>query len=391
MASPSPPLPFTVALLGNTMLARLIDETHPSFPRTSTSVWGEPLVRRLLDADVRVTSLECRASSRASMPRVAVSCLNRVFDAVSLANSHALDGGVLGLEETMSALDAVGIVHAGAGADAAAAFSGRRFEVSLPATLCPEVMVPLPLRVSLLSFADPRNALDGDGTAHAHGLAGIACLEVSDSMMASSLAAVKSAITHERAAGAELIILAPHWGASYVPHIPHVHTRFAHAAIEGGVDVVFCTSAQHPLPIELVRRAHGPPGVIVWGTGGGLGTTDESFRHDASFRHDVSFLVLLEMTRGSSTASSPSLRSIELIPLRLHATSTIPLLCTGTDAPDWQMLRTRLTHACARHGGAHVRATCGSSSLCILSPLMTSPQEGGECASPPPPPPIGGG
>ena len=51
------------------------------------------------------------------------------FDAVSLANNHAMDFGAEGLASTMRALDAAGIAHVGAGADLAAAraaaFVGR--------------------------------------------------------------------------------------------------------------------------------------------------------------------------------------------------------------------------------------------------------------------------
>jgi len=51
------------------------------------------------------------------------------FDIVSLANNHTMDFGAEGLASTMRALDAAGIVHAGAGTDLAAArapaFVGR--------------------------------------------------------------------------------------------------------------------------------------------------------------------------------------------------------------------------------------------------------------------------
>lgn len=51
------------------------------------------------------------------------------FDLVSLATNHALDYGVIGMRDTVAALDAAGVHHAGFGESAAEAFSPRTVTV----------------------------------------------------------------------------------------------------------------------------------------------------------------------------------------------------------------------------------------------------------------------
>ena len=74
-----------------------------------------PLLR---EADARLCDLAGAPGAHPS----GVEVIRRAgFEAVSVANDHALDRGTGGLVETLAALDAAGVGHGGAGADLAAA------------------------------------------------------------------------------------------------------------------------------------------------------------------------------------------------------------------------------------------------------------------------------
>ncbi|MBI3936561.1 MAG: CapA family protein [Betaproteobacteria bacterium] len=74
-----------------------------------------------------------------SSPQTASALTRAGIDVVSLANNHALDYGVTGLDQTIKALDGAGIAHAGAGRDLAAARQPAFLEVN-------------GLRIALLSY-----------------------------------------------------------------------------------------------------------------------------------------------------------------------------------------------------------------------------------------------
>ncbi|MBI2509607.1 MAG: CapA family protein [Betaproteobacteria bacterium] len=74
-----------------------------------------------------------------STPTAADALADAGIDVVSLANNHALDYGVAGLDQTVRLLDGVGIAHAGAGRDLAAARQPALLDVN-------------GLRIALLSY-----------------------------------------------------------------------------------------------------------------------------------------------------------------------------------------------------------------------------------------------
>src|SRR5262249_21152767 len=119
--------PITIALTGDTSATKFDDIGTAEFLPTLN------LVRA---ATVSFTNLEVALldpeSSRVAEARPAPHWMYALsdqspsvrmlgFDAVSLANNHAMDFGAEGLTSTLRALDAAGIVHAGAGTDLAAA------------------------------------------------------------------------------------------------------------------------------------------------------------------------------------------------------------------------------------------------------------------------------
>jgi poly-gamma-glutamate capsule biosynthesis protein CapA/YwtB (metallophosphatase superfamily) len=82
----------------------------------------------LNQADILIGNLEAPLSKRGAIytkkkwllradPRTAESLAQAGFDLVTLANNHILDYGPVALQDTIDALDQVGICHTGAGAD----------------------------------------------------------------------------------------------------------------------------------------------------------------------------------------------------------------------------------------------------------------------------------
>jgi poly-gamma-glutamate capsule biosynthesis protein CapA/YwtB (metallophosphatase superfamily) len=123
--------PITIALAGDLSFTALDGVSSPAFDRLRGATIGVAnLEVNLLDAD------RARAASARPAPRwlfapaaMAPSLRALGFAAVSLANNHAMDFGPDGLTATERALDAAAIMHAGSGADLAAArapaFIGR--------------------------------------------------------------------------------------------------------------------------------------------------------------------------------------------------------------------------------------------------------------------------
>jgi capsule synthesis protein PGA_cap len=117
-----------IALTGDVMLGRLVDEyviRNPALP--PQTIWGEVLPL-LLAADGRFINLECvigtdgrpwRQESKAfhfrADPRAIEALQAARIDCVTLANNHSLDFGADVLLECFALLDQAGIRHAGAG------------------------------------------------------------------------------------------------------------------------------------------------------------------------------------------------------------------------------------------------------------------------------------
>jgi poly-gamma-glutamate synthesis protein (capsule biosynthesis protein) len=100
----------------------------------------------------------------------------------------------------------------------------------------------------------------------------------------------------------DVVIASVHWGPNWGYDIGPDERRFAHALIDGGVDVVHGHSSHHPRPIEVYRQR-----LVLYGCGDlvndyeGIGGRDR-YRPDlrllylASIRPEAGALVRLRMT-----------------------------------------------------------------------------------------------
>ena len=153
------------------------------------------------------------------------------IDAVSLANNHIRNGGDQGVIETCSNLDHAAIAHAGAGADLAAARA-------------PAWLAAAGLRVAFLAYSNvgrPNFA----GTASP----GAAPLDP---------ASVVDDIRSARAAGADIVIVMPHWGEEYSYWLSTEQKQDAADFVAAGADLVLGSHSHWVGAIQSIDRPQGP-------------------------------------------------------------------------------------------------------------------------------------
>src|SRR5262249_39215741 len=153
---------------------------------------------------------------------------------VSLANNHTLDFEVEGLLDTIAYLDAAGVAHAGAGRNQAQACQ-------------PAVVEAAGVRLGMIAFTDnepvwaatpdqPRpnyNAIRPDPQ---------------------TLQKIEQAVVAARAQGAQVVILALHWGPNMRQRPPEHFRHFARAALARGVSLVYGHSAHLFQGVEVFQE-----------------------------------------------------------------------------------------------------------------------------------------
>jgi poly-gamma-glutamate capsule biosynthesis protein CapA/YwtB (metallophosphatase superfamily) len=260
--------------VGDVMLGRLVNEAlrrgPPAFP------WGDTLPV-FQGADVRFCNLECVLSDRGT-PWTATpkafhfrsdaksSAVLRAahIDAVALANNHTLDYGDEALADTLAALDAAGIQHAGAGG-------------SFDQAARPAVIATTAGRVGLLAFTDNEPAWEA--TPDQPGVLYVP-VDVAD-------ARARHLLDHVRQTRqmVDFLIVAAHWGSNWGYGAPREHVVFGHAVIDAGADVVFGHSAHVFRGIEIYRRRP-----ILYSAGNFI----DDYAVDPVERNDESCIVVLE-------------------------------------------------------------------------------------------------
>lgn len=202
----------------------------------------------LADADITVGNLESPLSRRGTRnatkdvtfrgdPRGIESLKASGFDFLSLANNHVLDYGPDALADTVAALDAAGIGHAGAGVNRAAAYTPAVREVN-------------GAKVAFLSFSHilPAGFIATDTRA---GLA------AGRNNMDDVAAAIRDA-----KADNDYVIVSFHWGVEYKDNANGDQVRDARTAIDAGADMVL---SHHPHVIQGLEFYN--KGLIAYSTG----------------------------------------------------------------------------------------------------------------------------
>ena len=219
-------------------------------------------VRALLrDADVALVNLEGPAPDDHRYhpggyvftmdPQLLVGLQSAGIDVVSLANNHIRNAGADGVAGTIRNLDALPIGHAGAGGNATAA---RR----------PAWLAAAGQHIAVLAY----NGIDQSRNA-TRTTAGAAPLV---------LATVRADIRAARRAGADIVIVVPHWGREYTDMVTADQRRIAVALVASGADVVLGSHSHWAGPLELVDGR-----LVVYS----LGDLVFDLRHDARTQQGV--------------------------------------------------------------------------------------------------------
>ncbi len=195
---------------------------------------------------------------------------NAGIDIVSLANNHIGDAGRAGILQTVAELDRIGIDHAGAGASAKAART-------------PVVFTAAGVRVAVLGY----DAI-APGYAARTGTPGSAVLSVHD---------YAADIRAARKAGADVVIVYPHWGVEYRAKATAAQRAWAHDMIDAGADLVIGNHAHWAAAMEVYR------GKPIWYALG-------NFVFDQTWSEETEEGLVLELTFRGST----------LVQARMHPT-----------------------------------------------------------------------
>ncbi len=153
------------------------------------------------------------------------------IDWVSMANNHIGDAGRNGIIQTAANLDKDGIAHSGAGADTTQAHKAALIKVG-------------DVTVGLLGYdtiaAYYKSGPDTPGSARM------------------TVSALKRDIKAAHQAGADVVIVFPHWGIEYQASPTALQEKLGHAAIDAGADMVI---GNHPHWVEAMEVYKGKP---IW-------------------------------------------------------------------------------------------------------------------------------
>ncbi len=192
-------------------------------------------------------------------PRLLAGVRRAGIDAVSLANNHIRNGGSSGVRQTLRNLDDVGLRHFGAGRDLAAARRPAWFTVA-------------GTRIALLGF-------NGNGTA-----ANASATRPGAAPL--TLKVLRADIRAARLAGADVVVVMPHWGAEYTDRITAGQRTFGREALEAGADLVLGNHSHWAGPIGL----RGGNRLVVYSMGDLLFDLNHDERTQEAFLVETTFV-----------------------------------------------------------------------------------------------------
>jgi poly-gamma-glutamate capsule biosynthesis protein CapA/YwtB (metallophosphatase superfamily) len=152
------------------------------------------------------------------------------IDLAGLANNHLGNGGTQGVTDTIRHLDALGIAHAGAGANAAAARKPAWLQAG-------------GLKVAVLAYVDVEPTSYW-ATSSRPGSSGY------------DIGAITADIKAARAAGADLVFVMPHWGQEYADSVWDFQRTDAAKMIAAGADLVLGSHSHWVGPFEQIGADH---------------------------------------------------------------------------------------------------------------------------------------
>lgn len=274
--------------------------------------WGDALP--VLDEaapDARVVNLETSVTrSDAFAPRKQVHyrmhpdnlpCLAAARpDVCVLANNHVLDFGRQGLEDTLDALAGPGVRVRAVGAGRSAQEARRPAVVTLPGRR----------RVVVVALGMESSGIPPDWAA-GEDRPGVAFVP---EPAYEAAADVIRRVRDVRRPG-DVAVASVHWGSNWGYGVGRDEVLFAHALIDGGVDVVHGHSSHHPRPLELYRD-----GLVLYGCGDFVDDYEgiTGYEH---YRDDLRLLYLVTVEPGSGRPPTVRIVPMQARRMRLHHAS----------------------------------------------------------------------
>ena len=269
-----------IALTGDVMLGRLVDEEvirNRSLP--PTAIWGDVLAL-FLGADLRLANLECvialagepwkpetKAFHFRAHPR-AIDVLRAArIDSVTLANNHVLDYGVDALVDCLALLDRAGIRHAGAG-------------LNLYDAMAPALLDRSATRLAIIGVTDNEPEWEARDTRPGVNYIAYNPKGLVEPYRTRIADAIQEAQDH-----ADLVIVSAHVGPNWGAPSAGMR-RLAHELLDMGADLYWGHSNHTPQGIEIYRDK-----VVLYSAGDFV----DDYAVDPDERNDLSFLFVLEL------------------------------------------------------------------------------------------------
>ncbi len=109
----------------------------------------------------------------------------------------------------------------------------------------------------------------------------------------------------QHARAGDVVVVSVHWGSNWGYAVAKDQQAFAHALIDGGVDVVHGHSSHHPRPIEIHRGR-----LILYGCGDFINDYEGIGSHE-QYRNDLRLLYLASLDDHTGT-----LTDLRILPMR---------------------------------------------------------------------------
>lgn len=222
----------TATITGRTCCSAL----HNPVPTTRRTGRGGAVRHLLTSADLAVANFENPAPDAfryhtqgtvfSADPKLIAGLDRAGIDVLSLGNNHIGDAGAKGILDTIKNLKKNGIKSTGAGANLAAARKPAVVEVN-------------GVQVAILGY-------DTIAKYYAAGPSKAGSAQLSP-------AVVKADIKKARAAGADLVVVYPHWGTEYSPRPFAAQQALARAVIDAGADMVIGNHAHWVGAMEVYK------------------------------------------------------------------------------------------------------------------------------------------
>jgi poly-gamma-glutamate capsule biosynthesis protein CapA/YwtB (metallophosphatase superfamily) len=275
-----------LALAGDTMLGRGVAEALAT--RHPEALVAPEVVAFAREADLFVLNLECCISERGdpwpdpgkpfffrATPQATELLAHMGVGCVTLANNHALDFGETALLDTFTHLADAGIEWVGAGA-------------TVEEARAPTVLEAGGIKLAVVAATDhpPEYAAGPErpGVAFADLVSGAIPAWLRDAVRAGD-------------AGADAVVVTPHWGPNMVG-APMPHVRAAADALRGAGATLVAGHSAHVF--------HGAGKQILYDLGDFL----DDYSTDALLRNDLGLFFLVTLERGRAVR-------VEALPLRL--------------------------------------------------------------------------